>query len=263
MDAAQQTKFALVTGANKGIGRAISLELAARGFHLLLVARGESELNALAADVRSRFGVEANYLVQDLTLPDAAAATADWAIRQSPAISVLVNNAGYGLWGEFRQLDLHEQLQLVQLNVAAVLSLTHHLLPALSRPPKAYILNVASTAAYQAVPTLTVYAASKAFVLSFSRGLRYELRRSSVSVSCLCPGPTATGFATRAGLDALADLADKFNMPADRVAKSAVRGMLKGKAEIIPGVLNRVTTTMVSFLPKSFIEWITGRLYRI
>lgn len=257
-----RNEYALITGANRGIGRAISLLLAEKGFHVLLVARGEEELKQLADQITSRFGVEAYYLVQDLTLKGADEAVTSWATGKSPALSVLVNNAGFGLWGQFNRLDLESQLDMVRLNVDAVLGLTHRLLPVLASQRKAYILNVASTTAYQAVPTLSVYAATKAFLLSFSRGLRYELKDSPVSVSCVCPGPTATGFASRAGLDGFTELADRLNMQPEEVARLSVAGMLKGRAEIVPGFLNRLSTIAVGMLPKSLIEGIAGGLYR-
>jgi short-subunit dehydrogenase len=150
---------------------------------------------------------------------------------------------------------------MLQLNINALVELTYLLLPILKQQPQSYILNVSSTAAYQAVPTLALYAASKAFVLSFSRALRYELRETTTSVSCLCPGPTDTGFAHRAGMDALAELADKFNMSPQEVAEAGIDGLFDKHAEIIPGLLNRLSAIGARHLNKSLIERITGRLY--
>jgi short-subunit dehydrogenase len=133
----------------------------------------------------------------------------------------------------------------------------------LRKQKQAFILNVSSTAAYQAVPTLALYAASKAFVLSFSRALRYELKDTNISVSCLCPGPTDTGFAHRAGMDALAELAAKFNMPADEVARIGLKGMFRKKVEIIPGFLNKVSSFGARHLSKAMIERITAGLYKL
>ena len=141
-------------------------------------------------------------------------------------------------------------------------ALTHVLLPVLHRAPKAYVLNVASTAAYQAVPSLALYAASKAFLLSFSRGLRYELKSSNVSVTCLCPGATITSFADRAGMGAeLQATANKVSMTAEAVAEAAVAGMLVGEAEIIPGVLNKVSAGLTSMVPKGLVEKIAAGIY--
>ncbi len=152
---------------------------------------------------------------------------------------------------------------MIQVNIAAVMELTHHLLPVLKLQKCAYILNVGSTAAYQAVPTLAVYAASKSFVLSFSRALRYELKDTPVSVSCLCPGPTDTSFVERAGMnDAVAKLAEKFNMTPADVAAIGIKGMLQGKAEIVPGFLNKLSTFGAKHGPKFFIERISAGLYK-
>ena len=175
---------------------------------------------------------------------------------------MLVNNAGYGLWGRFEELALEQQQNMLRLNMHLPVELTHALLPVLRRQPQAYILNVASTAAYQAVPTLTLYAASKAFLLSFSRGLRYELRETSVSVTCLSPGATTTDFADRAGMNAdLQATANKVSMTPEQVAQAGITALLAGEAELIPGALNKVSAALTSFVPKSLTERIAAGIY--
>ncbi|WP_310394474.1 SDR family oxidoreductase [Hymenobacter sp.] len=254
--------YALVTGASRGIGRAISLRLAQGGYDLLLVARSEDQLAALAQEIRAKHQCQAHVLALDLAAPGAAETVVAWAAQQTNQLALLVNNAGYGLWGRFEQLGLAEQQNMLQLNMALPVALTHALLPALHRAPHGFVLNVASTAAYQAVPSLTLYAASKAFLLSFSRGLRYELKATNVSVSCLCPGATATSFADRAGMGAeLQATANKVSMSADAVAEAAVAGLLAGEAEIIPGVLNKVSAGLTSVVPKSLVEKIAAGIY--
>ncbi|GAB3728992.1 SDR family oxidoreductase [Hymenobacter agri] len=254
--------YALVTGASRGIGRAIALQLAQRGYDLLLVARSEDQLTALAQEIGAKYQHQAKILATDLAAPDAAATVAAWATQQTSQLAVLVNNAGYGLWGRFEQLSLAEQQNMLQLNMHLPVALTHALLPALRQVPKAYILNVASTAAYQAVPSLTLYAASKAFLLSFSRGLRYELKDSNIAVSCLSPGATTTSFADRAGMGAeLQATANKVSMTAEAVAETAVNGLLAGEAEIIPGVLNKVSAGLTSVVPKGLVEKIAAGIY--
>jgi short-subunit dehydrogenase len=136
------------------------------------------------------------------------------------------------------------------------------LLPDLEKNKKAFIMNVASTACYQAVPTLTTYAATKAFVLLFSRGLRWELKDGPVSVSCLSPGATSTGFIDRAHMDFLKDRAEKFSMKPMEVAKIAIKGMFEGKAEIVPGAVNWVSVKLVQLLPKTLTESIAKSLYK-
>lgn len=246
--------YAVVTGASKGIGREIAVLLAKKGYKLVLVSRSESELKQLAEEFKN----DTRYLAIDLSEIGAAKKVADFC--HNLPVSILVNNAGYGLWGNFEDEDVQQLLNMVQLNVNAVIELTFYLLPQLKKQPS-YILNISSTAAYQAVPTLAVYAATKAFVLSFSRALRIELK-DSVAVSCLCPGPTNTGFAKRAGMDALADLAEKFNMQPHEVAKIGVEGMFQSKAEIVPGLLNKISAIGARYINKSVIERITAGLYK-
>lgn len=254
--------YALVTGASRGIGRAIALQLAQRGYDLLLVARSDDQLTALAQEIGTQYQRQARVLALDLTAPGAAEAVAAWATQQTDQLAVLVNNAGYGLWGRFEQLGLAEQQNMLQLNMHLPVALTHALLPALHKTPKAYILNVSSTAAYQAVPSLSLYAASKAFLLSFSRGLRYELKASNISVTCLSPGATTTGFTDRAGMGAeLQATANKVSMTPEAVAAIAVAGLLAGEAEIIPGVLNKVSAGLTSIVPKVIVEKIAAGIY--
>ncbi len=254
-------KTALVTGASRGIGRALALELARCGYDLLLTARSEGQLEQVAAEVRL-LGRAAQVLPLDLAAPEAAAKLATWALAQPGELTALVNNAGYGLWGRFEELPLAQQQNMLQLNMHLPVALTHALLPALRQQKAAYVLNVSSTAAYQAVPTLTLYAASKAFVLSFSRGLRYELRETGVSVCCLSPGATTTGFADRAGMNAdLQATANKVSMTPEQVAQAGIRALLAGEAEIIPGGLNKLSAALTSVVPKSLTERIAAGIY--
>jgi short-subunit dehydrogenase len=254
---------ALITGASRGIGRALALGLAQRGYDLLLVARSAPQLEELAQEVTSRYQRRAQVLALDLTKADAAAELATWVAHHTPdGLAVLINNAGYGLWGRFEQLNLEEQLNMLQLNLNLPVQLTYALLPLLRRATKGYILNVASTAAYQAVPSLTVYAASKAFLLSFSRGLRYELKGSGISVTCLSPGATTTDFGNRAGMGSeLQAVANKVSMTPVQVAEAGLKALFAGKAEFIPGMLNKVSAGLTSVVPKPIVEKIAAGIY--
>ena len=254
--------YALVTGASRGIVRALAVALAQRGYDLLLVARSEDQLRALAQEISEKHQHQSHLLALDLAASGAAETVAAWALAHTKELAVLVNNAGYGLWGRFEQLDLAAQQNMLQLNMLLPVALTHALLPALRQQPKAYILNVASTAAYQAVPSLTLYAASKAFLLSFSRGLRYELKDTPVSVTCLSPGATTTAFADRAGMGAeLQKTAAKVSMTPGAVARIAVQALLAGEAEIIPGLVNKVSVGLASVVPKKLTEKIAAGIY--
>ncbi|MGI4743282.1 MAG: SDR family NAD(P)-dependent oxidoreductase [Janthinobacterium lividum] len=254
---------ALITGASRGIGRELALGLAQRGYDLLLVARSESQLRAVAQAAQVQYQRQAQVLALDLTKPDAASQVATWASQHVPdGLAVLVNNAGYGLWGRFEKLNLEEQLNMLQLNLNLPVQLTYALLPQLRQARQGYILNVASTAAYQAVPSLTVYAASKAFLLSFSRGLRYELKDSGVSVTCLSPGATTTDFGNRAGMGTeLQAVANKVSMTPAAVAVAGLQALFAGEAELIPGVLNKVSAGLTSIVPKGIVEKIAAGIY--
>jgi short-subunit dehydrogenase len=255
-------KYALVTGASKGIGKSIAFLLAQKGYNLLLVAQSEAELNTLSAAITSAHHVDVHYHAADLSNAGAATEIAGWYTGLAIPISILVNNAGYGQWGNFDELPLPGQMAMMRVNIDAVVELSHYFIPFLKLQQQAHILNVCSTAAYQAVPTMAIYAASKAFILSFSRALRYELKNTSLSVSCLCPGPTDTNFVHRAGMDAIAELAAKFNMSPDDVAAVGIAGMFANKAEIVPGFLNKLSTTAARHSPKRFIERVTAGLYK-
>lgn len=255
--------YALITGASGGIGLAIAHELAGRKHDLLLIARSEEILKTNCQQLSEKHGIKAHYLAIDLSQPDISLSVRKWLEKNSFEIDILVNNAGFGSWGNFRDIAREELNQMMQLNMLTLADLCKVLAPLLEKQKKAYILNVASTASYQAVPTLATYAATKAFVLLFTRGLRWDMKGTSVSVSCLSPGATATGFMDRANMgDELKAKAEKFTMTSEEVAKIGVAGMLSGKAEIIPGLMNYVTVKAVEILPKVLPEKIAGNLYK-
>lgn len=255
--------YALITGASKGIGKSMAYNLAERNYNLLLVARSEDELSVIKDDLCKQYSINVEILSIDLSEAGAAYKVSQWIKAHSFPVSILINNAGYGLWGKFESLSLKDQMNMLHLNVNTLIELTYEVLPLLKQQKKSFILNVSSTAAYQAVPTLALYSASKAFVLSFSRALRFELKDSPVSVTCICPGPVDTGFAARAGLDALGKMAEKFNMDPKVIASIAVRGMFSKKSEIIPGLTNMVSAYANRFLPKSFIEKAAASIYKV
>lgn len=256
-------KFALVTGASQGIGAEIARSLAKRGYHLLLVARSGEKLKTMERRLSTEFPVAIYYVSADLSTPQGVRDVIEWMVRMAYPISVLINNAGYGLWGRFDRLDINDQLNLIDLNVKALTELTYHFLPTLLKHKKSYILNVGSLAAYQAVPTLAVYAASKAYVLQFSRALRHEFGKDGLTVSTLNPGPVGTGFVDRAGMHALQHLMERYNMDASVVAERAVRGLFSGKAEVVPGFSSKVAAWGGRFLPKAWVERIAANLYKI
>jgi len=257
--------YALITGASKGIGKAIAIELAKRKNNILLVARSTKQLAAVAEEIKRDYNVDCRYLTIDLATTDAADKVVNWCNEKSFAIDILVNNAGYGISGAFSAHTMDAYQDMMQLNMATPLALILKTVPLLKQHPKAYILNVASTAAYQAVPGLTIYAATKSFVLSASRGIRYELRNTNISVTALSPGATDTNFASRAEItnEKAVRAAEKLNMKPEEVAKVAVDGMFAGKAEIIPGIINKIGAFLTLILPKSILEKGAGSIYSV
>jgi short-subunit dehydrogenase len=255
---------ALITGGSKGIGFAMARELAKRGYNLILVARSSDELQKACSQLRSEFSVKADAFVADLSKQESAEKIKDYITANSISLNVLINNAGYGLWGGFEELTLQEQEMMMTVNITNLVRLTYLLLPVLHKQKKSYLLNVSSTSAYQAVPRLNVYSASKVFVLHFTRALKIELAKSNVSVSCLVPGTTTTNFMDRAGMTSneMKKRAAKFTMDATVVAKTAIEGMFEGKPEIIPGFTNWFSAKMTRFVPKSLPEKIAAALYK-
>src|SRR6478609_3963606 len=254
--------YALITGASKGIGKALAWELASKGYNLLLIARSENLLQEVSEEIKKKHSVSVDYFPADLGKSDSALKIKTWCQDKNYSVSILVNNAGYALWGNFEKLSLQDQTDMMTLNMQAVVNLSYEMLPILRKEKQAYILNVSSTTAYQGIPTLSVYAASKVFVLLFTRGLRQELIDTNVSVSCLSPGTTKSEFMDRAGMEALKPMAEKFEMSAEAVAKIAVKGMFAKKAEIIPGATNYIVAKLTSLVPKALTEKIAAGIYK-
>lgn len=254
--------YALITGASKGIGLAIAHELARRKFDLLLVARSADVLQRVSKQLAADRGVQTDFLAVDLAEAGAAQQVYDWCNGKKYAVQVLVNNAGYGLSGPFEKHSLAEHTDMMRVNMTALVELTYLFLPQLRQQSKAYILNIGSSAAYQAIPRLSLYAASKSFVLQFSRGLHQELKSSPVSVSCVCPGATDTNFVDRAQIGEKGrKAAEKVNMTPEAVAKQAVEALLAGKAELVTGLLNKAGKLMAWLLPKGLVEKTAGSIY--
>ncbi|MFD1143728.1 SDR family NAD(P)-dependent oxidoreductase [Larkinella insperata] len=253
---------ALITGAAKGIGKAIAGELAGRHYDLFLVDKDEPELSRTAQQLERQYGIFTYSLPLDLAQAGVAETIRSWYSQFRNDLEVVVNNAGFGLNGAFEQIPIGEQLELINVNIKAIVEISYAFIPILKQQPKAYLLNVGSTTAYQTVPYVSIYAASKAFVVSFTRGLRHELRRSNVSVSCLSPGSTDTDFVNRARMgESIKKTAAKVHMSPQTVAQAAVRGLFKGESEIIPGFLNQVGAFLPRVMPKAFVEKVVGEIY--
>lgn len=255
--------YALITGAAKGIGNAIAVELAKQKRGLILVDIDERQLLESAQYIRDTYYVDVVTIVQDLSAPEAAATIFERSRWYHNYLNVIVNNAGYGLNAPFTELKIDDQLNIIDVNIKAQLRIAHAFVPVLKRFSQSYLLNVGSTTCYQSVPYLSVYAASKAFVVSFTRSLRFELKDTPVSVSCLIPGATDTAFVTRAGMAAhTLKTADRFNMTPQAVAAIAVKGLFKRKAEIVPGFSNKINAYITRFVPKIWTEKVAANIYK-
>lgn len=253
--------YALVTGASQGLGAALALELARHGFGLLLTSRREDALADVGRQAGALNGGRVQWLAADLFEPDAPARITAWAEGLGVPVTCLVNNAGQGLWGLFDELSLEEQQRMMRLNMAVPVELAGRLLPRLKQSRRGYVLNISSMSAYTAMAGFAVYAASKSFVLRWSRALRGELSGSSVTVTAVCPGSIITGFTERAGMQALDHLARRFGTGPVPVARAAVKAMLKGKAEVVPGLMNLLTARIQGCLPDRLNERLTDTIY--
>jgi short-subunit dehydrogenase len=239
-----EKKWALITGASSGIGRALALEFAANGFNIFLTARDNAALQDVAEDCRKK-NIEARFFPADLSDADSTGRLINSLADQK--IDVLVNNAGFGVKGDFAGTGIDDELKMLDVQLSAMLKLTKAVLPNMIARQSGRILNVASVYSFSPVPKQSVYSAAKSFIFSFSSSLRAELKNSGVSVSVLCPGITQTEFRARAGI------ADKktSGMTAEAVAKIAVEGVMRSKHVIVPGLTNKLFIFLSRRLPFS------------
>ncbi|MBX7165067.1 MAG: SDR family oxidoreductase [Pirellulales bacterium] len=251
----------LITGASRGIGRALAEEFAAQGHDLVLTARNRQELDELAQSLRAR-GRQAWVMPADLTRPQAPRQLYDQVAAAGIVVEVLVNNAGFGNYGRFDQIDWPREAELLQVNITALTELTKLYARDMVARRRGRIMNVASTGAFQPGPLLTTYYASKAYVLSFSEALACELRGTGVTVTCLCPGATRTHFMQQAGMDNLR-LFRLGLMDARDVARCGYRGTLAGRTVVVPGLMNKLGVFAVRFTPRNVVTrivyWLMSR----
>lgn len=243
---------AVVTGASIGIGRAFAEELARRGFDLVVVARNEQQLTQLSTALASRHGTEVTVLAADLSTGEGTGRVAHL-LSGEERVDLLVNNAGRGVHGLFSEQSLEDELGQIDLNVRALVHLTRAALPGMISRGSGAVLNVASTAAFQPVPEETVYAATKAFVLSFSEGLHEEVRRRGVVVTALCPGFTRTEFQERAGVGER-HLPSFLWQEAHEVAAAGLDAVEAKRAVVTPGVHNRALGVVTRLAPRSIVR---------
>jgi short-subunit dehydrogenase len=249
----------LITGASSGIGEAFARKLAARGRNLLLVARSEDKLIALCNELGRLTSIRAQYIALDLQQPDAPLQLFEETKKRELEVEMLINNAGFGSMGEFAKLDLNRELEMIQLNVRAVVELAHRFLEPMRERKRGTIINVASTAGFQPVPYMATYAATKAFVLSFSEALWDENRAHGVHVMALCPGVTETNFFEVAGIDR--PPMRTVETP-EEVVETALRALNRKKSLVISGWANWFVVEAERFVPRSAVVRVAGNALR-
>ena len=249
----------LITGASSGIGLAFARKLAQRGRNVLLVARSEDKLIALCNELGRLSGVRAQYVAMDLSEPDAPARLFEETKTRGLEIDMLINNAGFGTMGEFSNLELAHELEMIDLNVKSLVELTNRFLAPMRERRQGVIINVASTTGFQAVPFMATYAATKAFVLSFSEALWEENRPYRVQVLALCPGVTDTNFfeAAKIGRPPMRTI-----QTAEEVVDAALRGLKRRKSTVISGWANWLTVESERFVPRSWVTKVAARALR-
>ncbi len=252
-------QHALITGASAGIGLELARVFARNGFDLLLVARRADALEAVAGRLEGEYGVSASTFVADLALSDTPQKLFDNCHQAGFPVDVLVNNAGIGLGGAFGETDIARQLNMIDVNISALTHITGLFLPQMMLRRSGRILNVASTAAFQPGPLMAVYYASKAYVLSFSEALAEELRKTGVTVTALCPGPTKTEFAAVAEIEMSRLFAAGAASAAD-VAEFGYEATMKGKRVAIPGVMNKIVAQSNRVAPRTLVTKLVRKL---
>ena len=252
-------KTALITGASQGIGYELSKLFIKDGYNLVLVARDEKRLNAIKTEFLKEHQVDIEIVAKDLSDPNSAQEIFELLKLKNTIITALVNNAGFGHLGKFVETDWDFYQKMIQLNISSLTHLTHLFLPDMMDMNQGYIMNVASTAAFMPGPLMSIYYASKAFVLSFSQALANELKDTDVIVNTLCPGPTETKFQQRAKMDN----SNLFNNPimhvmdAETVAKQGYRDLMQGKTLTITGSFNKLLTQSIRVSPRKAVMNIT------
>lgn len=248
------TSVALITGASAGLGIEFARQLSAKGHRLVLVARRKDRLEELAAKLGN-----ARAAAIDLARPDSTERLVADLAASGESVDLLVNNAGFGLWGKFAAQDAKRLREMIDLNIGALTDLTRAIVPQMIERGSGAILNVASTAAFQPGPGMAVYYATKSYVLSFTEALHEELKPHSVRVSCLCPGPTRTEFGEVAGFGEH-NILTKISMDAAEVVRLGIAALERNKAVEVTGALNKIGAAGTRFVPRGVVRKISGSI---
>jgi uncharacterized protein len=253
-------RWALVTGASSGIGAEFARQLAARGMHLILVARREDRLQELAEELDTRHGTQCEVIVADLSNPEEAGRLFKDISSRNIDVELLINNAGFGFVGAVDDTDPQRMMAMIRLNIASLTELTYRFLPAMLKREHGGIINVASIAAFQPVAYMPVYSASKAFVLHFSEALWAECRDRNVTIQGLCPGTTATEFFDVAGASGW--LKKQRSHTVAYVVRKSIKGLDRGRQYVVPGFLNLVLSLSVRLARRKMVVLQSMRFFR-
>jgi len=252
--------WALITGASSGIGYDFAKIFAEENHNLILVARSERPLKILAEELHKRWKTEAKIILKDLSQSTGPEEIYRNVEQMGIEVQALVNNAGFGLHGNFIKTALQDELDMIQVNIRALTHLTKLFIQPMVQRGRGKILNVASTAAFQAGPLMAVYYATKAYVLSFTEALASELEGTGVTATVLCPGPTVTNFSKRAQLEDSRLFKMRHVMGSARVAQIGYEGMMEGKSLVIPGLANKILAQSNRLAPRT---WVTRAVRQI
>ena len=253
---------ALVTGASSGIGKEIARVLAKRGFNLVLIARSVDKLQTVSEEIENTYGVNCYIVNADLSISGAAEAIFNRVKSLGVHIDVLVNDAGFGKFGDFYKFDLDTYKRMIHLNVLTLTELTYLFGKEMIKNKRGWILNIASTAAFQPIPNFAVYAATKAYVKNFSNALYYQMRGKGVVVSTLCPGPTRTNFGQTAETIGTHMFNPSGLMDPGRVAEIGLKGLFMGKVCIIPGFFNNILAFLAKIFPLGIVMFVTNKVVK-
>lgn len=255
-------KTALITGASGGIGLELAKIFAKEGYDLVLVARNKEKLCTIKSNLEVTYKHQVYIYAKDLSEKNAAHDVYNFTQNQHLHIDILINNAGFGDFGSFLDSNLTKQSEMIQVNVTALMQMCHLFIPQMSERKSGKILNIASIAAFQAGPLMSVYYATKAFVLSFSEALSVELKNSGITVTALCPGPTVTGFEQNANLESSGLFKNLKTSTAKSVALFGYRMLMKNKAIAVPGATNKCIVWAAKLLPRRFIRNMAYRIQK-
>ncbi|GAB4132774.1 MAG: SDR family oxidoreductase [Ignavibacteriales bacterium] len=250
--------YVLITGASSGIGLELAKVFARENHNLILTARSEKKLSELQQEIQKQYNVDVIVIPKDLSLDNSASEIYDEIKKRKQNVDILVNNAGFGTYGNFTETNLETEIRMINLNITSLVKLTKFFSKEMLERRSGKIMNVASTAAFQAGPLMSIYYATKAFVLSFSEAIANELKGSGVTVTILCPGPTTSGFQEAANITQSRIVKGRKLPTSADVAEYGYKALMKGKRIAIHGTINSIMANSIRFFPRKFVTAVVG-----